>query len=288
MQEGCVMFVAFFIITIALFAITSALCIFSIHTEDVSYFKRGRAFFLISVFSFAILGALRFYYLQADSFIRGDTKIWDYFYLLAMLMILILVYLNFSRWKNQWKSFSVLAVPFITLILVISIPFIDSDRKILLNLSHRLFPLRILHMILAITGELVFFFSFVGSVLYIIMEWQLKKKASMRFVNQLPTLESIENFNRWAVARSFILLSFGLLLGILMAFLVFDSPTQGSPKEIILYVSWLILLLLFYLRHRGILSSHIMSRLNAVIFVLLMCIFIFTNVYITRGFHSFR
>jgi ABC-type uncharacterized transport system permease subunit len=59
------------------------------------------------------------------------------------------------------------------------------------------------HIVITILGELMLFFSFAGSVLYLVMEWQLRKKSSMKFIYRLPTLESIEKFNRWAVSRSF-------------------------------------------------------------------------------------
>jgi ABC-type transport system involved in cytochrome c biogenesis permease subunit len=153
------------------------------------------------------------------------------------------------------------------------------------ELSHGLLPV---HIVITILGELLLFFSFAGSVLYLVMEWQLRKKSSMKFIYRLPTLESIENFNRWAVSRSFVLLSLGLVTGMFLAFAAFNSPWLGSPKEIILYCAWLVLFMLFYLRHSRRIPTHRLSQVNAAVFVLLMFVFIFSNIYITKGFHGFK
>ena len=96
----------------------------------------------------------------------------------------------------------------------------------------------------------------------------------MRFVFRLPTLESIENFNRWAIARSFALLSLGLVTGAFASYVLFATPYQGSPKEIILYVSWAVILGLFRLRHGRRVNPHRASQVNALLFAVLMFIFI--------------
>ncbi|HSV97321.1 MAG TPA: cytochrome c biogenesis protein CcsA [Spirochaetota bacterium] len=279
------MFDVLFITTLALFIVTSALCIFSLHSDDERHRHRAKGVLLTAIAAFFALGAVRFYFTTDDGVVRGAFTIWGYFYLLTLALVVLLVYLYFSRWKAQWWSFTTLAVPFITLVLIISIPFLDSARRITVDTGHWLLPL---HIVIAILGEIFFFLSFIGSVLYLLMEWQLKKKASMRFVFRLPTLESIEKFNRWAIARAFLLLSLGLVSGAFVAYAVFATPFQGSPKEIILYASWAVILGLFWLRHGGRLNPHRASQLNVLLFVVLMFIFMFSNIYITMGFHGFK
>ncbi|MCU0843965.1 MAG: cytochrome c biogenesis protein CcsA [Spirochaetes bacterium] len=279
------MFDVLFITTLVLFVVTSVLCIYSLHTDDDRHKNRARLLLIAAIATFVALGAVRFYLTTDDGVVRGAFTIWGYFYLLALALVVLLVYLYFSRWRAQWWSFTTLAVPFITLVLIISTPFLDSARRITVETGHWLLPL---HIVIAILGEIFFFLSFIGSVLYLVMEWQLKKKASMRFIFRLPTLESIEKFNRWAIARAFLLLSFGLVSGAFVAYGVFATMFQGSPKEIILYASWTVMLSLFWLRHGGRLDPHRASQLNVLLFVVLMFIFMFANIYITMGFHGFK
>ena len=279
------MFESGLFITIALLIITSAHFIFSLHTDNERYSRRAGYLFGVSVAFFLLLGALRFYHGDREGFIRGAFTLWGYFYLLGLLLLGILVYLYFSRWRKQWKTIAILTVPSVTLLLIASAAFIDSERRISMEFSHSLLPF---HIIITILGELLFFLSFSGSVFYLVMEGQLKKKRSLKFVYRLPTLESIENFNRWAVSRGFLLLSAGLVTGVFMAVSAFQSPFMGTPKEIILYCSWVVLLLLFYLWYSGRLNSHRVSQFTIAAFAVLMGMAVFSNIYITSGFHSFK
>ncbi len=279
------MFEYIFTLTIALFMASSALCIFSLHTDNARYFVRARLLFYVTIPFFLALGAVRFYHATGMGIIRGSSTIWGYFYFSVLLLVLALIYLHLSRWSVQWRSFAALALPFITLLLIVSVPFAGSPRRIDVDLSNGLLPV---HIIAAILGELLFFFSFAGSVLYLVMEGQLRKKASMKFLYRLPNIESIEMFNRWAISRSFLLLSFGLVVGVYLALSVFQSPFLGSPKEIILYASWIVLLFLFYLRYSNRLNSRRMNQLNVIVFAVLMCLLIVSNIFVTEGFHSFK
>lgn len=84
------------------------------------------------------------------------------------------------------------------------------------------------------------------------------------------------------------LLSLGLVSGAFVMYAVFATPYQGSPKEIILYASWVAILGLFWLRHRGRLNPHRASQLNVLLFAVLMFVLMFSNIYITMGFHGFK
>ncbi len=279
------MFEALLFITIILFIITSALYIFSLHSDNPGHVRRAACFLMASTAGVVAIGVIRFYLDTRQGLLGGVFTLWGYFYMLTLLLIGMLIYLYFSRWKHHWKTIAVLAVPFITFMLIISVPFMDSERRISVELSHTLLPV---HIVITTLGELLFFFSFAGSVFYLVMEWQLKKKGSLKFVYRLPNLESIEHFNRWAVSRAFLLLSFGLLTGIFMAVSVFESPFLGTPKEIILYCSWLVMLGVFYLWYSGRMTPHRNSQMNIAVFLLLMGVVVLSNIYVKSGFHSFR
>ena len=95
----------------------------------------------------------------------------------------------------------------------------DSSRRINIDSDYSVFTAHILpaHIFITIMGELFFFFSFAGSILYLFMERQLRKKSSMKFIYRLPNLETIENFINWAISRSLILISIGIIIGVIIA-----------------------------------------------------------------------
>lgn len=279
------MFNTIFIITIFLFIFTSVFGIISLFSENGNHYIKAKILFLISIISFTTLGIIWIYTSSFDGFSMIVSTMWGYFYMLSLLLILIVAYLYFSRWRRQWKSFLAAASLFISIILLISIPFIDSPRRIAIDLDLSLLPA---HIFIAVIGELLFFFSFAGSILYLIMEWQLRKKGSMKLIYRLPNLETIENFNKWAVSRALILLSLGIILGIIMVLIKFNILFLGTAKEMHIYFSWLIILCVFFIRRMKRLTSHRTSILNILLFIFVMFLFIFTNIFITKGFHGFR
>lgn len=279
------MFDFFFILTLCSFVLLSVLSVLSLYSDKERYFKATIISFYISVLLFFITGIIKFNPTSAEALVSATHTIWGYFFLIISFILLILLYLNFTRWKHQLKSIMALASPFITIILIFSIPYIDSQRRFETDLQHSLLPV---HIFIATIGEILFFFSFVGSVLYLVMEWQLKKKSSMKFIYRLPNLETIENFNRWAISRSVMLLTIGIILGIILVWVKFSALFLASPKEIVIYASWLVILIIAYLRFKTNVTSHKVSQINTALFIIVMCLYIITNIFITTGFHSYK
>ncbi len=284
------MFNLFFTVTILLFLATSVMSIMAIYSDNDRYQLITRILIPVSVLSFLLLGFMRVSGSDRNSIIHLVSAIWSYFYFFSLILLLILVYLFFTKWEVYWKPFVALMFPFVTLLLLISIPFAGSTRSISIATIESVFANHLLpvHIIFTIIGELFFFLSFVGSILYLIMEWQLRKKASMRLIYKLPNLETIEKFNIWAIFRSLILLTIGLIPGLTMTATSFDTPFMGTPKEIHIYFSWFVILVIFFIRRMKKLVSHKVNLINAVFFLIIMFLFVFTNIYITRGFHGFK
>lgn len=279
------MFELAFILTLAGFVIASVLAVYSLHTDNSAHYARARGGFYASSVLFMLTGVVRFYGDAPAGLLQGTFTIWGFFYIFVALLIFTLIYLNFSRWSAQWKTFAAFALPFISVILAASIPFTGSSRKIILDLSHGLVPV---HILVSVLGELFYLMGFAGSVLYLVMEGQLRKKRSMKFIYRFPTLESIENFNRWAISRAFLLLSAGIASGMFMTYTVFGAPFQGTAKEVILYLSWMCILALFTLSRGNAVGPHRRSQLAALAFLVLLGFVLFSNIFIQQGFHSFR
>ncbi|MCU0821253.1 MAG: cytochrome c biogenesis protein CcsA [Spirochaetes bacterium] len=279
-----------FILTLLLFTATSILSIKSLHTEDERTVTATKICFYVSSVVFIILGISKIDFSGNGYFREILFSIWGYFYLLSLILIMIIIYLNFSRWNRHWKSIISLAAPFITILLMISIPFINSGRRFAFDPNQNLAARHMLpvHILINVTSELFFFFSFIGSILYLIMERQLRKKSSMKFIYRLPSLETIESINRWAISRSLALLSAGIITGMIMAFINYRAIALGTAKEAHMYFSWCVILGIFLIRKSMKLPSHKTSIINIILFVFVMFLFIFTNIFITSGFHSFK
>ena len=279
------MFESIFTIAIALFIATTCCFIACIVSTNTVYYHIGRLLFLSAAAATAGTGIIRFSSFPHEGLVSIASTIWGYFYILSCIIILIAGYLYFSRWNTQWKSFMALTTPFITLLLFISIPFLDSSRKFATEFNHDLLPV---HIVSSMIGELLFFYSFAGSVLYLIMERSLKKKVFITITDRLPNLEAIEKFNRWSITYSLVLISAGLVIGIFLVYNKFGKLFIGTAKEVHIYFTWFVILSIFILRKRSSLSPHKISIINIILFIWAMFLFILNNTYIARGFHSFQ
>ncbi len=282
------MFEITFMITLLFFSGTSILLFVSWKSENNKYNIPALFLFIPAVICFIMLGILKFFSAYSESLLNFASGIWGYFYILSLLIILITVYLYFMGWP-QLKSYIAIISLFIAIIMLISIPFAGSPRKFLFNADNHSWPSYILpvHIFLSITGEILFFFSFAGSVLYLLMEKHLKQKISMKLIYQLPNLESINKFNKWSISRSFIFISFGMITGIIMNCIIYNTLSLATAKEFHIYFSWMVISAIFYIRNYLKLPSHKAGIINIVLFILIMFLFIFTNIFIKKGFHSF-
>ncbi|HOO71086.1 MAG TPA: cytochrome c biogenesis protein CcsA [Spirochaetota bacterium] len=271
--------------TIGLFVLTGICCTASIISDKPAFYHLSRVFFALAAVSSIWLGITRMRSVSFAGLHTLTSSIWGYFYILSVILLIIAVYLYFSKWNRQWKSFMALVSPFNAIILLISIPFIDSARKFATETNTALLPA---HIALSVLGEVLFFFSFAGSVLYLIMEGNLKSKRFMNITERLPNLESIEKFNRWVISRSLLLLSLGIILGLTMVELSFHRLFLGTAKEAHILSSWVVIVFMFLIRKKAGISAHRISIINIMAFIFVMFLFIFTNIYISKGFHSFQ
>jgi ABC-type uncharacterized transport system permease subunit len=282
------MFEFLFIITLLLFAGSSILIVASWKSENNKYNIPALIIFILADICFISLGIFKLLVSFGGSILNFVSGIWGYFYIFSLLIILTTIYLYFKRWPKL-KSYIVIISFFIAIIMLLSIPFEESPRKFLFNSNNNSLPSYILpvHILFSIIGEILFFFSFAGSLLFLIMERNLKDKASMKLIYQLPNLESINNFNKWSISRSFVFISFGLITGIIMNYIIFNAFSLATAKEFHIYFSWIVISVVFYIRNYLKLPSHKACILNIILFVLIMFLFIFTNIFIRKGFHSF-
>jgi ABC-type uncharacterized transport system permease subunit len=243
-----------------------------------------RLIFLSSAF-LLVPGILRYYPYSSDDFVRVTSTMWGYLYILCLLLMVMLMRILFSGWKKNWRPFSAITLIFISLVLVISYSFINSDRKVNVDFEHGLLPM---HIIVTIIAELFFFLSFAGSALYMIMDRQLKKKSSMKLINRLPNLETVERFNLWAIAWSITLLSIGILIGAIMLIIKYGAPSLMSAKEIMMYVSWIMILLICVFRYRKIISPYLINLINIACFAVILITYFMYNYLVRSGFHSFK
>ncbi len=279
------MFEILFILSIALLAAASASCVYSLHADSARFHAHARRLFYLAAVPFLGAGLIRYYPFGLKDFIHIVSTIWGHFYVLAFFLFLLLVYLDLFRWKAHWRPIAAVALPFITVVCALSLPFMGSARSIQVGFANHLLPF---HVILAVMGELFFFFSFAGSLLGLYLERRLKQKTSIRLTRNLPSLETIDLFNAWSVERAVFFLTAGLVMGVALIWINYGTLFLFSFKETMMYLSWVFIVIILLLRRNGRLGMGRVNAVNVLLFAAVMAMFVASNVIKNSGFHSFR
>jgi ABC-type transport system involved in cytochrome c biogenesis permease subunit len=121
-------------------------------------------------------------------------------------------------------------------------------------------------LLLAAVGICV---GFVASVMYLVQTRQLRAKTAHGL--RLPSLESLERMNRWAINLAFPLLTGGVCIGAGLMFLGTNQVLSWSDPRIWgAVILWGIFALLLYMRYGYHLTGRRLAQLTIIAFVLLI------------------
>ena len=96
------------------------------------------------------------------------------------------------------------------------------------------------HIALALIGIAAFVFNFVGAIMYLLQERQLKLKRPGAFYYRLPALETLDRLTFRTLALGFPFLTVGLLLGALWARTSWGTALTFDPLAFFSLVAWVI------------------------------------------------
>jgi cytochrome c-type biogenesis protein CcsB len=97
-----------------------------------------------------------------------------------------------------------------------------------------------IHIALAMVGIAAFVFNFVGAIMYLLQERQLKAKRPGAFYYRLPALETLDRLTFRTLALGFPFLTVGLLLGAIWARTAWGSTLTFDPLAFFSLVTWVI------------------------------------------------
>src|SRR3989442_5916491 len=95
-----------------------------------------------------------------------------------------------------------------------------------------------IHIALAMVGFAAFVFNFVGALMYLLQERQLKTKRPGAFYYRLPALETLDRLTYRTLAIGFPFLTTGIILGALWATAAWGSVFAFDPLAMLSFVAW--------------------------------------------------
>lgn len=144
-----------------------------------------------------------------------------------------------------------------------------------------------IHVGTIFVGNGLFAMTFVAAIMYLIQESQIKNKRLGSLYSRLPSLETLDAINYYALMYGFPFLTMGMISGAIYAQYALGSYWRWDPKEVWSLITWL-----FY---AGLLHERLAvgwrGRRAAIMTIVAFSILIFTFVGASlwlSDYHSFR
>jgi cytochrome c-type biogenesis protein CcsB len=129
--------------------------------------------------------------------------------------------------------------------------------------------------------------TFVAAIMYLIQEHQIKRKRLGSFYSRLPSLETLDSINYYALMYGFPLLTVGMITGSIYAQYALGSYWRWDPKEVWSLITWLFYATLLHERVAVGWRGRKAAIMSIVCFLVLIFTFIGVSLWLS-DYHSFR
>jgi cytochrome c-type biogenesis protein CcsB len=142
------------------------------------------------------------------------------------------------------------------------------------------------HVGTAFVGYGFFTVTFVAGIMYLIQESQIKKKHLGSLYSRLPSLETLDSINHFALICGFTFMTAGMITGAIYAQHALGSYWRWDPKEVCSLVAWIFYAALLHERLTVGWRGRRVALLSVFGFLLLVIAFVGANLWLS-DYHSF-
>ncbi len=198
----------------------------------------------------------------------------DYFDAFLLLSLLLAALWSWFAWTSHLKAMATFLLPMIALLILLG-GVLEMTGYHHFQ-SHN--PWIIVHIISVLSGTVFFAIGCVGGFVYLLADWRLRThQRSGWTMMPLPSLATLEKFNRNAILLGFPLLTIAAVTGIFRA--VQDPAAMGThwfltAKFILASLVWLVYVALLGVRLAPALRGSRAAMLNILGFALLLAVFV--------------
>lgn len=143
------------------------------------------------------------------------------------------------------------------------------------------------HIGTAFVGNGFFAVTFVAGVMYLIQESQIKKKRLGSLYSRLPSLETLDSINHFALICGFTFMTAGMITGSIYAQYALGSYWRWDPKEVCSLMAWIFYAVLLHERLTVGWRGRRAALLSLFGFLILVLAFVGANLWLS-DYHSFR
>lgn len=135
-------------------------------------------------------------------------------------------------------------------------------------------PLLIFHILLVSSSCLIFLFSFILSILFLLQEYQLKRKKLWKISRHFPALNQLDQLHYKTLRVGFLFLTLGIISGAVWAKQMKGVFFFHDPKQLWAIISWLIYALFFQMRFSSLAKGRRGVLLSILGFIVVMFTFL--------------
>jgi cytochrome c-type biogenesis protein CcsB len=143
------------------------------------------------------------------------------------------------------------------------------------------------HIGMAFVGNGFFAVTFVAAIMYLIQESQIKRKRLGSLYTRLPSLETLDSINHFALICGFTFMTAGMITGSIYAQYALGSYWRWDPKEVCSLMAWIFYAVLLHERLTVGWRGRRAALLSVVGFLVLILTFVGANLWLS-DYHSFR
>jgi cytochrome c-type biogenesis protein CcsB len=143
------------------------------------------------------------------------------------------------------------------------------------------------HIGTAFVGNGFFAVTFVAGIMYLIQESQIKRKRLGSLYSRLPSLETLDSINHFALICGFTFMTAGMITGSIYAQYALGSYWRWDPKEVCSLMAWIFYAVLLHERLAVGWRGRRAALLSVFGFLVLVLAFVGANLWLS-DYHSFR
>jgi cytochrome c-type biogenesis protein CcsB len=259
------------------FYLASTLFYFFILITNTSKVEKPAQYLLLLGFSVHLI-SLIVRYLEA-----GYTPITNIHESLSFLAFSIAGFFLYLKRAYKVRAMGSVILPLVSILLLWALAFPAEIKPLPPALKSWWLPI---HAIFAFFGNAMFFIAFFVSLLYLIIEKEIKKKKKLTLSERFPSLETLDRINYKCISYGFLFLTVGIITGSIWAGFVWRSYWNWNLKETWSFITWIVYVILIHNR----LAIGWRGRKTAYMMILgfLFILFTFLGVnFLIKGLHSY-
>ena len=136
-------------------------------------------------------------------------------------------------------------------------------------------------------GNGLFALAFLTAIMYLILEYAIKRKKFGSFYHRLPSLATIDSINHYSLIYGFTFLTIGMIAGSVYAQNIMGTYWQWDPKEVWSLITWFFYAALIHERIAIGWRGRKAAWMSIICFLLLIITFVGSAAWL-GGYHSFE